>query len=424
MLPRNLIKIFVLSIIGTSIFSCKPEEVILLGTISGYVTEDEFGSPLQAVSMNISPLNNTTSTGSDGKYQFKNFPPGDYQIEASKPPYAKATKSATVTSTKITPLNFILHKIQNISFSEKYLDFGLDSTVKSFTITNTGTGALNYSIITSQSWINVSPNIGEVTTEPDTIKVTINRNGLYDTVKYMENIEIDSHVGQDLIRDTVEVFANGVMDQDKNYYGVVTIGTQTWMAENLNTGFVIPNYIEPTDNGIIERYCYNNNIINCNIYGGMYTWREMMNYNPSDSGNIGTTQGICPDGWHIPTGKEWEELTNIILGSDREAGGKLKETGTVHWISPNEGATNETGFTALPGGEMGRYDIYNPDPFDNIFGGLGAYANFWSSTIVFADPEVKEKCCLEYWILNSHTGIGAAVQPFFFAESLRCIKDP
>ena len=124
MLPRNLIKIFVLSIIGTSIFSCKPEEVILLGTISGYVTEDEFGSPLQAVSMNSSPLNNTTSTGSDGKYQFKNFPPGDYQIEASKPPYAKATKSATVSSAKITPLNFILHKIQNISFSEKYLDFG------------------------------------------------------------------------------------------------------------------------------------------------------------------------------------------------------------------------------------------------------------------------------------------------------------
>jgi uncharacterized protein (TIGR02145 family) len=431
MLPRNLIKIFILSIIGISIFSCKPEEVILLGTISGYVTEDEFGSPLQAVSMNISPLNNTTSTGSDGKYQFKNFPPGDYQIEASKPPYAKATKSATVTSTKITPLNFILHKIQNISFSEKYLDFGFDSTLKSFTITNTGTGALNYSIITSQSWISVSPNIGEITTEPDTIRVTINRNGLYDTVKYMENIEIDSHVGQDLNRDTVEVFANGVMDQDKNYYGVVTIGTQTWMAENLNTGVQIYLYQLQQDNNIKEKWCYD-----CETYGGLYTWYEAMQYNPSDTRTIGTTQGICPDGWHMPTPDELYQLLNYCGGNknndnyaNRVFWAKLKEVGFTHWPEPNTGAIDTFGFTALPGGNT---DGYNPeiglsDPFQNKFYFVGEGFFMMTSEFIPAFDigwSNSATCLIIRYCLGIECFNGLTSDNPWSAKSVRCIKDP
>jgi uncharacterized protein (TIGR02145 family) len=253
--------------------------------------------------------------------------------------------------------------------------------------------------------------------------VTIDRTGLGKR-KNINTIKVSQIIGSELIQEVnIEVYLNGIWI-DSKYVNIVRIGTQVWMGENLNVGTRIDGSQSQTDNGITEKYCYNDINLNCDIYGGMYTWHEMMNYNPSDSGNIGTTQGICPDGWHIPTINEWNKLVDTILGSHFVAGGKLKETGTVHWVSPNEGATNETGFTALPGGEMGRDDIYNPNPFDNIFGGLGTVANFWSSTIVFEYPEVKEKCCMEYWISNSGTGIGPGFQPFFFAESLRCIKDP
>jgi uncharacterized protein (TIGR02145 family) len=78
----------------------------------------------------------------------------------------------------------------------------------------------------------------------------------------------------------------------------------------------------------------------------------------------------CPDGWHLPSDAEWTELTDY-LGGESVAGGKLKETGTTHWASPNTGATNETGFTALPGGYR-----FNFGAFSNI----GIYGFWWSAT--------------------------------------------
>jgi len=202
---------------------------------------------------------------------FKSLIPGDdYKIEVSKPPYAKEIKTAKVTSANTTEINFALHKISYPEFSEKHLDFGLDSTSKSFTLRNTGTGKLNYSLLPSQDWITVNPNIGDATTETDTFKVTINRSGLSEK-KHVESIEVVSHVGQDLVRDTVGVYVNGVFDpRDSTYFGTVKIGTQTWMVENLNFGEMrLKEDIDSTsDNGIIEKYCYLNLKENCNIYGG------------------------------------------------------------------------------------------------------------------------------------------------------------
>ena len=235
-------------------------------------------SPLQGVFMKIISTNDTTLTGSDGKYLFRNLPQETYEIEAFKPPYEKILKSTQVQSGETTPLDFSMHKIPYPLISVKYLDFGFDSTVKLFTITNTGTGTLNYSIIASQNWISISPKIDEVTTEPDTITVRINRTGLSEDnnkpEKYIENIAITSHVGKDYVEDTVDILVNGVMDQDTNYYRVVTIGTQTWMAENLNTGIPIYLYQLPQDNNEIEKWCYD-----CGTYGGLYTWYEAMQYN-------------------------------------------------------------------------------------------------------------------------------------------------
>jgi uncharacterized protein (TIGR02145 family) len=138
------------------------------------------------------------------------------------------------------------------------------------------------------------------------------------------------------------------------------------MAENLNIGTMINGSSNQTDNSTIEKYCYDNNTSNCDTYGGLYQWDEMMQYTTQQS-----TQGICPSGWHIPTDNEWITLTNF-LGGVLIAGGKMKETGTTHWSSPNTGATNESGFTALPGG----YRSYASGSFYT----LGLYGFFWSSS--------------------------------------------
>jgi uncharacterized protein (TIGR02145 family) len=159
-----------------------------------------------------------------------------------------------------------------------------------------------------------------------------------------------------------------VTDIDGNIYHTVTIGSQVWLVENLkvtqyNDGTPIPLVTVGTDWGNLTTpaYCWYNNSYATygSVYGALYNWYAV------------NTGKLCPPGWHVPTSAEWTVLTNY-LGGESEAGGKLKETGTTHWASPNTGATNETGFTALPGGSR-----YNTGSFQlNItFNGL-----WWSST--------------------------------------------
>lgn len=137
-----------------------------------------------------------------------------------------------------------------------------------------------------------------------------------------------------------------VMDIDGNMYNTVTIGTQVWMTEDLKTtryndGTAIRLVTDDTEwsNLTSPGYSwYKNDEATYGVsYGALYNWYTI------ESGNI------CPDGWHVPEDKELTVLTDF-LGGESIAGGKLKETGTEHWTSPNTGATNQSGFTALPGG--------------------------------------------------------------------------
>jgi len=162
--------------------------------------------------------------------------------------------------------------------------------------------------------------------------------------------------------------SGAITDIDGNVYHAVTIGTQTWMVENLkvtklNDGTSIPNVTALTawNNLTTPGYCwYNNDIANKKLYGALYNW-----YNVS-------TGKLCPTGWHVPSVTEWTTLINY-LGGESVAGGKLKETGTTHWVTPNTGATNTSGFTALPAGI--RYS--NTDDFAES---LGGETDFWTST--------------------------------------------
>jgi len=164
--------------------------------------------------------------------------------------------------------------------------------------------------------------------------------------------------------------------RDNQSYTTVQIGTQCWMAENLNIGTMIQGASNQTNNAIIEKYCYDNNTANCDVYGGLYQWNEMMQYVTTPG-----VKGICPDGWHLPTDAEWCVLEQYVdptiscsvtgwRGVD--GGGKLKEAGTTHWAAPNTGATNSSGFTGLPGGCR--------DYTAGSFFSLTYYGYFWCSS--------------------------------------------
>jgi uncharacterized protein (TIGR02145 family) len=148
-------------------------------------------------------------------------------------------------------------------------------------------------------------------------------------------------------KDTIEygVVFHECIDADGNSYKVVKIGTQTWMAENLKTtsyrnGDTIANVTDNVEWSYLNSgaYCwFKNEISNKNVFGGFYN-----RYAVVDNRNI------APKGWHVPTEPEWRILIDF-LGGQSKAGDKMRETGTEHWASPNAGATNESGFTALPG---------------------------------------------------------------------------
>ncbi|MBN2610809.1 MAG: fibrobacter succinogenes major paralogous domain-containing protein [Bacteroidales bacterium] len=163
-----------------------------------------------------------------------------------------------------------------------------------------------------------------------------------------------------------------MIDADSNIYEVDTIGSQIWISENLKTtryndGSNIPliSDISGWSTRIAPAYCWYNNeeAIYKSQYGALYNWYTI------------NTNKLCPTGWHVPTDADFTTLITF-LGGDTIAGGKLKEAGTTHWISPNTGATDEYGFTALPGG----YRRYN-----GVFAYVGYYGYWWGSTSVNAD---------------------------------------
>lgn len=200
--------------------------------------------------------------------------------------------------------------------------------------------------------------------------------------------------------------------RDGQSYGTVLIGGQCWMAENLNIGVQIIGSNAQSDNQIIEKYCLFDDTTNCDIYGGLYQWSEMMSYS-STSGS----QGICPVGWHIPTDTEWQNL-ELYLGMTQiqvdsigwrgtNEGGELKETGTDYWLPPNAGATNASGFSAYGGGYSMNNGSYGSDRY---------FGFWWSSTDENNAPWYR---IMKYDLSNIHRGYGTKL----YGRSIRCLMD-
>jgi uncharacterized protein (TIGR02145 family) len=194
-----------------------------------------------------------------------------------------------------------------------------------------------------------------------------------------------------------------IADQDGNSYKTVRIGSQTWMAENLRTtkfsdGTPIPLVTDKSAWIILSTPAccwYKNDSTNKNLYGVLY------------NGYAVNTNKLCPVGWHISTDTDWTALITD-LGGEKVAGGKLKESGTTHWYEPNKYATNESGFTALPGGT--RYT-------NGLFFTIRGIGYWWT----FTGPDL-----LNGWYRSMSSVDGAVSRNYIDSTngfSVRCVKN-
>lgn len=193
-------------------------------------------------------------------------------------------------------------------------------------------------------------------------------------------------------------------------YNTIQIFSQCWMKENLNVGLMINGNQNQTNNGIVEKYCYDNNPDSCTRYGGLYQWEEMMQYSSQQG-----TRGICPPDWHLPTDEEWMVLEGAVdsqveIGDNlwenagwrgTDAGTNLKTT--TGW-NENGNGTDLFGFAGLPGGCRGFKDI-------------GTSGYWWTST---------EQDDMDKWhrfLYSADLEVNRSGNYRLFGLSVRCIKD-
>ena len=206
-----------------------------------------------------------------------------------------------------------------------------------------------------------------------------------------------------------ENFTGTVTDIDGNAYKTVKIGNQTWMAENLKTTRYNNADLISTESSFPStneeegfQWAYDNNENNVSTYGRLYNY-----YAAIDS------RGICPSGWRLPNDDEWITLTEYLGGSN-VAGGKLKEDGTEHWLTPNTGATNESGFTALPGGSRDYLGSYS---------NITTHGSWWSSSNLEGGSSGMSQQASFHQLIYDNASKYSYVGQKVDAYSVRCLKD-
>ena len=356
--------------------------------------------------------------------------PGSYRLKLIKPGYVEINKTINVTETGTNTFNYNLEKNSgslNLSVTpngakvlinkEDYTSTGAVQSSKmielapgryKIELSKTGYNPQSETITivrgqTLRKTYTLLAKTGKLrfSIQPLEANVTLKQNGRtvqsWTGMKYIKDLQVGryelectaSGYGAQTKRITIEENSSVVLDVklekgetvtdiDGNVYKTVRIGSQVWMAENLKVtryrnGDAIPNVTSPSKWENLSsgaRCAYDNKRSNAKIYGLLYNWYA-----------VNDRRHIAAQGWHVPTDKEWKQLEKYLGMSSPEAndagwrgtdeGGKLKERGTAHWKSPNTGATNESGFSALPGG----YRNYL-----GTFLGIGGYGFWWSAT--------------------------------------------
>lgn len=204
-------------------------------------------------------------------------------------------------------------------------------------------------------------------------------------------------------KDDVEIPSSFTDPRDSTVYQTVIIGNQVWMVENLKyLPDVVPSYRHNAITPYHYVYGYNSGIVaeakataNYATYGVLYNWAA--------------AKKACPAGWHLPSDAEWTELIDY-LGGESVASDKLREEGTTNWYRPNTGATNDSGFTALPGGMANNISL--------MFGNIATWGGWWSAT--------DDSGTTFAWILGMNSNVSNVIRPLVNKEvglSVRCVWD-
>jgi uncharacterized protein (TIGR02145 family) len=349
---------------------------------------------------NFQPLNYTwdfgdgvgTSNSTNPDYTYTNSQAYTVKLITTSPNGCKDSVSQTITTSSIPVANFSFVP-QNYCAGAK-VDFTNSSTVDAGTLTylwNFGNG---------QTSILSNPTTGYTN---------------YGT--YTVQLEVINGLGSNTVSKTItlsDIAPNTVTDIDGNIYNTITIGSQLWMKENLNVqrfknGEAIPNVTDNTIWGNLTTAAWcrvNNNPDASNAFkiGLLYN-----GYVAQDA------RGVCPNGWKVPDDSDFNKLVEY-LGASSIAGGKLKEANGIYslWNSPNTGATNESGFTALPGGwRVGKTGIYTEGNFTD----WGYGCRLWTKSNSFAGGVYL----LDVYYVNTSTNRGSQIQSY--GSSIRCIKE-
>lgn len=209
-------------------------------------------------------------------------------------------------------------------------------------------------------------------------------------------------------------FGSFLDSRDNQFYKTVTIGTQTWMAENLNYGSRIDGSLDQTDNDYMEKYCYNDIDANCTSYGGLYQWDEMMQYETT----VGA-RGVCPTGWHLPSDSEWKTLEmqlgmtqsqadlTGLRGTDQGSQLAGNEPLWIDGILDQNGTFASSGFAGLPAGS--RFS-------DGLFYDQSNYVGFWTSS------ESEGNAWYRY-LQNSNSSVSRYNDSKYYGFSVRCVQN-
>jgi len=370
------------------LFGCNADEENSYCDLTGYAFYA--GTSIPIASVNISVQSKSAISGIDGYYEIDDVPEGDQTLIATKEGYDNVSSNIKLVSgtnncnIEITSSTFT-HKIMG-TITSKSNGQGISNC--RVTVLNPDSTVSQLSAYTSSSGFYQIPSVPEGSR----------------TLRLAEKCYLETQLNvtdSDLQYDAE--FETEIVDaRDGKAYGIVEIGEQVWMAENLNYGEIIDGELNQADNQITEKYSFYNDESNCNTYGGLYQWDEALQYQTGED-----SQGVCPDGWHVPSDDEWTTLIDYIGGSDI-GGNKLKEISTTYWHNPNTGATNESGFSALPGGhrmENGR------------FVNLGEYTTFWSST------EFSDHCSWYRQLENGISSVSRSEYEKYIGRSVRCIRN-
>ena len=305
--------------------------------------------------------------------------------------------------------------LSSLTFAQAYMSVDTNGVIVTYDLSDVDSITYNSSgdtmnvDITSGSDIYYLEEVDSITFTGDTSGKTLNVETGQGLVDYALS-DIDSITFMLLYYDSTGT----ITDIDGNVYKTVKIGDQWWMAENLkvthyNNNDSIPNVTDNSEWRTLTSgaYCnYDNDSSYVNTYGRLYNWHA-----------VDDNRNLAPAGWHVPSDDEWKQLEMYLgmtqsmvnatgwRGSDE--GGKMKEADTTRWRSPNTGATNASGFTALPGG----------DRYEGAFIAISQYGYWWSAT------EAQTPTAWDRFIGFGRADVARHDVFKYTGYSVRCVKD-